>query len=222
MIIIPSIVGPTQLEQVNSLLDSASFVDGKLSAGMVASRIKNNQEVDQNSDIFAQLNKLVMSNVMRHRKFKNYALPHRISSPFYARYSEGMAYGDHIDDPVMGSPDHFRTDLSFTVFLNEPDEYEGGELVVHTSFGEQTVKLAAGQAVVYPSGTLHRVAEVTKGERRVMVAWVQSLIRDPAKRDILFELNQVREKALRKTPDDPDTKRLDHVYINLVRLWAEV
>lgn len=222
MLTISSIVGPAQLQEIKSLLDNAPFVDGKLSAGMAASRIKNNQEVDQKSEIFNQLNELVMSNLMRHPKFKSYVLPHRISSPFYARYTQGMAYGDHIDDPVMGSPNHFRTDLSFTVFLNEPDEYEGGELIIHTPFVEQAVKLSAGQVVIYPSGTLHRVAEITAGERRVMVAWVQSLIRDTGKRDILFELNQVREKLLRKKPDDPDTKKLDHVYTNLVRLWAEV
>lgn len=222
MITIPSIVGAAQLEQINSLLDQAPFVDGRLSAGMAASRIKHNQEVDQKSDIFNQLNALVMSNLMRHRKFKNYTLPHRVSAPFYVRYSQGMGYGEHIDDPVMGSPDHFRTDLSFTVFLNSPDDYDGGELMIDTPFGEQSVKLAAGEVVIYPSGTLHRVAEVTRGERRVMVAWVQSLIRDQTRREILFELNQVREKSLRKSPDDADTKKLDRVYTNLIRLWAEV
>ena len=222
MLQISSVVGPAQLEQVKALLDDAPFVEGKLSAGMAASRIKQNQEVDQQSDVYRQLNELVFSNLTRHPKFRNFALPHRIAAPFYARYEEGMGYGDHIDDPVMGSPDHFRTDVSLTVFLSEPDEYEGGELVIQSSYGEQTFKLPAGHAVLYPSGSLHRVANVTRGVRRVMVAWVQSLVRDPGQRAILYELNQVREPLLRKAPGEPDTQHLDHVYINLVRLWAEV
>ncbi len=222
MLQIPSVVGPAQLEQVRALLDEAPFVDGKLSAGMAASRIKNNQEVDQKSNVFNQLNELVYNNLTRHRKFRNFALPHRISAPFYARYEQGMAYGDHIDDPIMGSPHHFRTDVSTTVFLSDPDEYEGGELIIQSSYGEQSFKLPAGYAVAYPSGNLHRVAPVTAGRRQVMVLWIQSLIRDPAQRAILYELNQVREPRLRKSPEDPETRRLDHVYINLVRMWAEV
>jgi PKHD-type hydroxylase len=134
-----------------------------------------------------------------------------------------MTYGNHVDDPIMGAPgQQYRSDVSTTVFLNAPEEYEGGELVINTSYGEQKVKLAAGSAVVYPSSSLHHVAEVTKGTRLVAVTWTQSLIRDPAKRELLYQLNQARESLLKSRPDDKETKNVDVAYVNLFRMWAEL
>jgi len=222
LVIVPSVVGPTQLETVNQLLDDAPFVDGKLSAGMAARQVKNNEELDQSSDLFEKLNSLVLSNLLRHPAFRNAALPHKFAAPFYARYTQGMGYGDHIDDPVMGSPNHYRSDVSTTVFLNSPESYEGGELIVRTTYGDKTVKLPAGHAVVYPSSSLHHVNEVTSGERRVMVTWIQSMVRDAAKRELLYELNTVRERLLRKAPGEEETGKIDIVYSNLVRMWADV
>ncbi|MGF1642427.1 MAG: Fe2+-dependent dioxygenase [Thiotrichales bacterium] len=223
LVTIPHVLGAHQIETINQWLNDAPFVDGKLSAGSAAERVKNNQEIDRAAQaLLERLNELVMGNLIRHPVFRNAVLPHRIATPFYARYTEGMAYGDHIDDPVMGSPNHYRSDVSLTVFLNEPDRYDGGELVIRTTYGEQRVKLPAGHAVVYPSTSLHRVATVTAGERRVAVTWVQSMIRDPARRELLYELSQAREKLLRKSPDAPETALVDHSYVNLVRMWAEV
>ena len=133
-----------------------------------------------------------------------------------------MKYGDHIDDPVMGEGPRFRCDIASTIFLNEPEDYEGGELVINTAFGQHKVKLPAGDAVIYPASSLHHVAEVTKGERIVAVTWIQSLVREPEKRAILHDLNMVREKMLQASPDSEDTARIDHSYTNLVRMWAEV
>ncbi len=223
LITIPHVLSAQQLDTINAWLDHAPFVDGKLSAGTVARQVKHNQEVDRSaSDLLERLNEQVMGNLVRHPQFRNAVLPHRIATPFYARYTAGMAYGDHIDDPVMGSPNHYRSDVSTTIFLNGPEAYEGGELVIRTTYGEHSVKLPAGYAVVYPSTSLHRVAEVKSGERRVAVTWTQSMIRDPARRELLYELSQAREKMLRKQPDSPETKHVDHVYVNLVRMWAEV
>ncbi len=222
LVIIPSVLGPRDLETVNALFDEAPFVDGKLSAGSVAKLIKNNTEMDQKSDIYKKLNALVLNNLMRHPLFKNAALPNKVGAPFYARYGKGQQYGDHIDDPIMGAPHYFRTDVSTTVFLNGPEDYEGGELVVRTTYGEKTMKLPAGHAVVYPSHSLHHVNEVTDGERRVMVTWIQSMIRSAEQREVLFGINSVREKMLRKAPTDEDTKKLDIAYANLFRMWAEV
>jgi PKHD-type hydroxylase len=222
LVIIPSVIGPKDLELVSQLFEQAEFVDGKLSAGMAAQLVKKNEEMDQKSDIYKQLNGLVLRNLMRHPVFKNAALPNKMGSPFYARYRQGKQYGDHIDDPVMGAPHYFRTDVSTTVFLSGPDEYEGGELVVRTTYGEKVMKLPAGHAVVYPSHSLHHVNEVISGERRVMVTWIQSMIRNAEQREILFGMNSVREKLLRKAPTDEDTKKLDIAYANLVRMWAEV
>ena len=222
LVIIPSVLGPRDLETVNQLFEQAEFVDGKLSAGSVAQLVKNNEEMDQKSDAYNRLNDLVLRNLMRHPLFKNAALPNKVGAPFYARYGVGQQYGDHIDDPVMGAPHYFRTDVSTTVFLSGPEAYEGGELVVRTTYGEKVMKLPAGHAVVYPSHSLHHVNAVTSGERRVMVTWIQSMIRSAERREVLFDINSVREKMLRKAPTDEDTKKLDIAYANLFRMWAEV
>ena len=145
-----------------------------------------------------------------------------VGSPFYARYTTGMAYGDHVDDPIMRDAGPYRTDVSVTIFLNDPADYDGGELVVRTAFGENMVKLPAGDAVLYPSASVHHVNEVTRGERLVAVTWVQSLIRDPAKRELLYDLWQVREKMLQQQPTAEDTKKIDKTYVNLIRMWGEV
>ncbi|HFD15072.1 MAG TPA: Fe2+-dependent dioxygenase, partial [Rhodospirillales bacterium] len=151
------------------------------------------------------------------------ALPHRVAVPFYARYRPGMAYGEHVDDPVMGPPGgRYRSDVSITVFLNAPEEYDGGELVIETTYGPRAVKLPAGHAVLYPSSSRHRVAEVTRGERLVAVTWVQSLVRDPARREVLFELDRARRALIEADPAAEPARRVQAAYANLVRMWAEV
>ena len=121
-----------------------------------------------------------------------------------------------------GQGDVYRSDVSVTIFLNNPNEYQGGELVIQTSFGEQQVKLAAGDAILYPSSSVHRVAEVTQGERLVAVSWIQSLVREPDRRALLHELNQAREILLREKPDSDETRQVNQSYVNLVRMWSEV
>jgi PKHD-type hydroxylase len=212
-----------QLVGIREILSQARFVDGKLSAGLAARRVKNNLELDREAPQIAQLNNLVMGSLVQHPDYRAGALPLRVATPFYARYVPGMRYGDHVDDPVMGGEDGlYRTDVSITVFLNDPEAYDGGELVIRTPFGEQRVKLPAGDGVMYPSSSLHHVAEVTRGERLVAVTWVQSLVRDPTRRELLYELNQAREKLLRDAPQAEETARVNTVYVNLVRMWGEV
>jgi PKHD-type hydroxylase len=164
-----------------------------------------------------------MGSLVQHPVYRAGALPLKVATPFYARYTPGMAYGDHVDDPIMGPEGgRYRTDLSITVFLNEPGDYDGGELVIRTSFGDTGVKLPAGDAVMYPSSSLHHVAPVTRGARLVAVTWVQSLVRDPARRELLYELHQVRERLLQHEPDAKDTARVNRIYVNLVRMWSDV
>lgn len=223
LITIPDVLDKERLEFINQVLEKATFIDGTLSAGMAAKRVKNNQELSADDTQMQQLNNLVMGSLVQHSEFKAAAIPLRVAAPYYARYNKGMTYGDHVDDPIMGvAGQQYRSDVSTTVFLNEPDDYVGGELVIHTSFGEQKIKLAAGSAVVYPSSSLHHVAEVTKGSRLVAVTWSQSMIRDPAKRELLYQLNQARESLLKSRPDDFETKQVDVSYVNLFRMWSEL
>ena len=223
LITIPNILDKERLDFINQVLHKAKFIDGTLSAGMAAKRVKNNQELSADDTQIQQLNNLVMGSLVQHSEFKAAVIPLRVAAPYYARYNKGMAYGDHVDDPIMGTAgQQYRSDVSTTVFLNEPDDYVGGELVIHTSFGEQKIKLAAGSAVIYPSSSLHHVAEVTKGSRLVAVTWSQSMIRDPAKRELLYQLNQAREALLKNRPDDFETKQVDISYVNLFRMWSEL
>jgi PKHD-type hydroxylase len=224
LLVIPDILSQTKLKEIQSIMASASFVDGKLSAGSYAIRVKDNQELPQNAEQQQRLNQLVMNTLVQHPKFQQAALPHRIASPFYARYTQGQAYGYHIDDPVMGPApgQRYRSDIACTVFLNGPDAYTGGELVIQTTFGTQTIKLPAGHAVIYPSSSLHQVSEVTAGERLVAVTWIQSLVRDPAQRELLYELSQARDSLMQSQPDADVTQQVDHSYANLMRMWSEI
>ena len=223
MLQITGVLGPEQLDTVVKTLSGARFVDGKLSAGLAARRVKNNRELDPNAAQMEYLNGIVMGSLVRHPSYQMAALPHRAAAPYYARYTPGMRYGDHIDDPVMGpGAGRYRCDIAITVFLSDPKSYDGGELVVRTSFGAQSVKLAAGDAILYPASSLHHVAQVTRGERLVAVTWVQSLVRDPNKRELLYELGLAREKLLKTAPEAEETAQVDHTYVNLIRMWAEL
>jgi len=220
---IPSVLDRAELDVLRRMLASAPFVDGKLSAGQVAKRVKHNQEVDRHACELEQLNNLVMGKLVQHPVYRSGALPLRVAAPYYARYTPGMQYGDHVDDPIMGADGAlYRSDVSITVFVSDPAAYEGGELVINTPFGEQLVKLPAGDAVLYPSSSLHRVAAVTRGERLVAVTWLQSLVRDPARRELLHELNSVRERMLATAPETEDAKLINKTYVNLVRMWGDI
>ncbi len=219
---IPSVLDRKQLERVRELLASAEFIDGRLSAGSAARRVKHNQELAADASQLDELNRIVMGSLVRHPVYLNGALPHRVAAPYYVRYAPGMAYGDHVDDPVMGPGPRYRSDIAITLFLTDPESYEGGELVIRTSFGEKRVKLPAGDAIMYPASSLHHVTEVLRGERLVAITWVQSLVRDPVKRELLYELNVAREKLLASRPDAEETARVNSAYVNLVRMWAEL
>lgn len=218
---IPDILLPEEVEVMRRVLDQSHFVDGRLSAGSEAARVKHNTELDRDQPQRDTLAQIVVTALYRSAAFRQAALPLKLGTPIFARYTPGMAYGWHVDDPVMGQGPYYRTDVSFTIFLSEPDEYDGGELAVRTSYGEQRVKLKAGDAVVYPSGTLHEVAEVHRGVRLVAIGWVQSMVRDPARRELLFELAGAREQLLAAAPGEPYTGAVDHAYINLMRMWSE-
>jgi PKHD-type hydroxylase len=223
LLTISQVLDTDKLENIRSSLENGRFVDGKLSAGAAAKRVKNNEELQTNLKQREYLDQLVMRSLAEKAEFRSGALPYRVSQPVFARYVPGMNYGDHIDDPVMGGQGgQFRADIAVTLFLNPPNDYQGGELVINTTFGEQKVKLTAGDAVLYPASSVHRVAPVTTGERLVAVIWLQSMIRDPARRELLYALDQARNTLLQTAPQEDTTKQVDHAYTNLVRMWSEV
>jgi len=220
---IKNVIDEDKLLNIRDMLSKAEFIDGKYSAGENAQRVKNNLEMKPTSQQADYLDRMIMSTLAENEEFRRAALPHQASQPVFARYTAGMHYGEHIDDPVMGTAGgRFRTDVAVTIFLNNPIDYGGGELVINSSFGEQIVKFSAGDAIIYPASSLHRVNKVIKGERLVAVCWIQSLIRDPAQREILYGLNSARQKLMENLPEADETKQVDHAYVNLVRMWSEV
>ncbi len=222
LIEIPGILDTSQLAAVQSVLDQCQFTDGKLSAGVNALKKKDNEEIDANEDRLDALNSVVMTQLVQHPVYLNSALPAKISLPIYARYTRGMSYGRHIDDPVMGgASSRYRSDISITIFLNNPGDYDGGELCIETPFGDNQIKLPAGHAVLYPSSSRHEIKPVTRGERLVAIAWVQSMVRSAEQRQILFQLSQAREQ-LKSQSESSAYLQIDDSYTNLVRMWAEV
>jgi len=215
LLAIPNVLTDHQTKTVRELLLDAHYVDGRLSAGVTARKVKKNHELPADSKLQNQLNNIVMNALFNHPVYQAAVLPHRLATPFYARYEPGEAYGNHVDDPVMGPMQgRYRTDVSTTVFINDPEDYEGGDIVIQGQNGEQKIKLPAGSAITYPSGSLHRVAEVTKGTRLVAVTWAQSMVRDAEKRELLFNLYKSREALQKKYPDDEEVVKVDHTYIN--------
>lgn len=223
LLTISGLLDQAQLEKIHQVLADATFVDGKLTAGFAAAQVKDNQELRTDPARLRLLIRILMASLGHNATFRFGVLPHRVADPIFARYQSSMTYGDHVDDPIMGSTGpRFRSDVAMTIFLNRPETYDGGELVIRTSFGEERLRLPAGDAVIYPASSLHRVAPVTQGERLVALTWVQSYVRDPAQRELLYELNLAREKLLREAPEEETTGYLDRCYANLLRMWAEV
>jgi len=221
LVTIHNVLSSEELNTIQQLLKNARFNDGRLSAGLTARKVKNNEELPADDQLHQQLNNIVMNRLFQHPVFQSFAFPLKVATPFYARYTRGMTYGFHVDDPIMGPMNgRYRTDVSTTVFLN--DDYEGGELAIKTSYGEQRIRLNAGDAVVYPSTSWHQVDEVTRGERLVAVIWAQSMVKDPQKRELLYELGQARNILIDERAKSDETAHVSNVYANLVRRWSEL
>jgi PKHD-type hydroxylase len=221
LIIVPDILDAERLAAAQSVLKQGNFIDGKLSAGSQASRAKHNEELSNDENVLEALNNVVMTGLVQHPVYLNAALPLKIAQPIYARYSQGMSYGYHVDDPLMGAIPRYRSDLSISVFLSDPEDYDGGELCIDTNFGHEQIKLPAGHAVIYPSSSRHSVNEVTSGERYVAITWLQSMIRNPEQRQLLFQMYQARE-LLKDSAEQDAYEKLNDSYANLVRMWAEL
>jgi PKHD-type hydroxylase len=207
------------------LADDAPWIDGRSSAGAQAAERKNNEQLAQDSAQAAQLRELVLAAVQRDPLFISAALPRKIFNPLFNRYGGGSNhYGAHVDGAVLHSrhpPQWVRTDLSCTLFLSEPGEYDGGELVMREPQGERRVKLAAGDLVLYPGTTLHEVTPVTRGARIASFFWIESMVRSGEQRQLLFEMDMALLKLRQRGEDDPAVVQLTGTYHNLLRMWAD-
>ena len=218
---IPDILDWTEIKKIRAAIAESEFEDGKKTAGYRAKRVKHNLQMDRSSEAAKAVKAIILTGLRRNPTFQRVALPKTIRPPLISRYREGMNYGLHVDDAMMGGSPKERTDISVTVFLSDPGDYDGGETVMNSPFGEQEIKLPAGAAVINNSSTLHRVAPVTRGERLAAVTWLQSYVRDPAKREILHDVYQMRETLAKLHPDDEESDLAFKTYANLLRMWSE-
>ncbi|WP_413165022.1 Fe2+-dependent dioxygenase [Capilliphycus salinus ALCB114379] len=217
---IPDVLTKEQLNSIKTRLEKAEFVEGKLTAGWHAKLVKNNQQLKSGTGLLKELTSEVERVIKQNPLFQTAVRPRFIHSILFSRYEEGMSYGTHTDNALMGNS-FLRSDVSFTLFLNSPDEYEGGELVIESADDEKAYKLEAGRMIVYPSSTLHRVNTVTKGTRMVVVGWVQSLVRDASQREILFDLDTARRSMFAREGKTPEFDLISKSVANLLRKWAE-
>lgn len=216
---------PDEVRTAQALLgDDAPWVDGRSSAGAQAVTQKNNQQLAQDSAASRQLQALVLAALQRDPLFFSATLPRKIFNPLFNRYSgTANCYGAHVDGAVLhssASGEWVRSDISCTLFLADPDTYEGGELTIHDSYGEQRVKLPAGDAVIYPGTSVHRVAPVTRGARIASFFWIESMVRHDEQRRLLFDLDMNLLKLRQQHGESPETTALTGVYHNLLRQWA--
>ena len=218
---LPELLTADELARIRQILATVPFTDGRATAGEYLHGKKHNQQIPWNDPAMKDIAALVMQALGRNDAFMSVAQPRRMAAMLVSRYAPGMQYGLHVDAPVMGEPNHVRSDVSFTVFLNEPDSYEGGELAFEYGSGEMAFKLPARSAICYPTGQLHRVRAVESGERLAIVGWVQSLVRDPAMRELLHDLSCAREELDGKEGTGRAMDLINKSYSNLLRRHAE-
>jgi PKHD-type hydroxylase len=225
MLHVPKVLSPEQVAECRSLLDGAEWADGKLTVGEQGALVKRNRQLPELSPVGRQLGELILNALSRNPLFFSAALPLKTVPPLFNRYEGGEHYGTHIDGAVRAVPgsSHFiRTDLSSTLFLTDPADYDGGELVVYDTYGAHQVKLPAGDLVLYTSGSLHRVNPVTRGARVSSFFWTQSMVSDERHREVLFKLDQNIQQIRGKIGETEETIALAGHYHNLLRMWSEI
>ncbi len=225
LLAVPDVLNAHAVAEARDVLGRAAWVDGRVTAGHQSARAKDNQQLAEDDPAARTLGDRIVAALQSNALFLAAALPLRVFPPLFNRYQGGQAFGTHIDNAVRqvaGTPHRLRTDLSATLFLSGPDEYDGGELVVEDTYGVHEVKLPAGHLVLYPASSLHHVRPVTRGARVASFFWVQSMVRDDGARALLFDLDMAIQGLVRDLPDHPSAVPLNGVYHNLVRRWAEL
>ena len=221
---IPDVLSAQQVAHARRQLDAAEWVDGRVTAGHQSVQVKDNQQLPENHPVARELGDMIGESLSRNPLFLSAALPLRVFPPLFNRYQGGQSFGNHVDNAIRQAAGgaRLRTDLSATLFLAEPSEYDGGELLVEDTYGVHSVKLPAGHLVLYPSTSLHNVQPVTRGARIASFFWIQSMIRDDGKRTLLFDLDNAIRRVAGEIPESPAPVQLTAVYHNLLRRWAEM
>jgi PKHD-type hydroxylase len=222
---IPEVLTQTEVGHCRSLLQQANWVDGRVTAGYQSGRVKDNMQLPEDHPAAQEMGDLILAALEKNALFMAAALPLRVFPPLFNRYSGGQSFGSHVDNSirqVKGTPHRVRTDLSATLFLTGPDEYDGGELVIEDNYGVQSVKFPPGHMVLYPATSLHHVRPVTRGARICSFFWIQSMVRDDGERTLLFDLDTAIQRIVAESPEHPSALQLTGVYHNLLRRWAEL
>lgn len=222
---IPDVLTGEQVAECRKALEQAEWVDGRVTAGHQSARAKDNMQLPEGHPAARQSADVILAALERNQLFMAAALPLKVFPPLFNRYEGGQSFGNHVDNAVRqvaGTPHRVRTDLSATLFLSQPGEYDGGELMVEDTYGVHSVKLAAGHLILYPASSLHNVRPVTRGARLASFFWVQSMVRDDGERTLLFDLDMAIQRLAQDAPDHPSAVQLTAVYHNLLRRWADV
>lgn len=224
LLAIEDVLTPAQVDEFRQRLAAADWVDGRVTAGEQSALAKRNLQVPEDAAVARELGEAILGALGRNPRFVSAALPLRVFPPLFNRYDAGMAFDTHVDNAIRFSGSvRYRTDLSATLFLSDPGDYDGGDLIVEDLFGEHAVKLAAGSMVLYPASSLHRVAPITRGSRWAAFFWVQSMVRSDEQRALLFDLDTaIQALTARVGQGDPAVVSLAGTYHNLIRMWAEV
>ncbi|QJR11075.1 PKHD-type hydroxylase [Usitatibacter rugosus] len=220
---IPGLLTPEQVAHFRSRLDSSGWVDGNVTSGHQSAKAKYNEQIPEESPLARELGETILIALSKNPLFMSAALPKQVFPPLFNRYREGMTFGSHVDAAMRGHKPtavRIRTDISATLFLSPPSEYDGGELLVEDTYGVQRVKLEAGSLVLYPATSLHRVEPITRGARVASFFWIQSMVREDAQRALLFDLDMAIVRLSSERPDDPTLVSLTGVYHNLLRMWG--
>jgi PKHD-type hydroxylase len=226
LICIPDVLSKAEVTEFRGVMDQTPWEDGRSTAGAQSAKVKNNEQLPPNGEVSRRLGERVIKALAANPLFVSAAIPRHIFPPLFNRYGVGQHFGVHVDNAVRG--DHMtgiriRTDLSVTLFLSEPDEYDGGELIVEDYYGSHEVKLPAGHLVLYPATSLHAVTPITRGARVASFFWLQSMIRDTHARSLIFDLDTaIQDLVARLDRNDPEVVKLTGIYHNLIRYWAEV
>jgi len=223
---IANVLTAEQVAHCRARLDAADWADGRITAGHQSAKAKDNAQLPEDSEVARELSAIVLEALSRNSTFFSAALPKRVFPPLFNRYAGGQSFDYHVDNAIRydrssGRAEALRTDLSATLFLSAPEDYDGGELVIEDTFGTQSIKLAAGDLVLYPGTSLHKVLPVTRGTRLASFFWIQSMLREDAQRRLMFELDVSIRRLTQSVPDHPALVQLTGVYHNLLRRWAQ-